>query len=361
MKKLFIFFIFLTFNVHAANDAAKIRAELASEQAKSKKLDAQIRASDRDIANTQKELVRVADKLSSLESDRNSLKRDMSALVIKDERLQKTISEGRARLTELTAGLLEIAAAPADSGDGAEESLASAILLSGIADSFEAELADSARAAAELAANRREMAAKQRSLEFAADKAAMEKMRLDKLLASRAAQGDLLGRNKAETDARLRALAERAKNIADLSDQIQEGERPELTAKSNRMRLPVRGQLVRVFGEKSPLGIVSDGWHFTTWGGETIVAPDDARVEFADNFRGRNKVLILSHKNGYYTVLAQLDTLLVAPGQNVLAGEPVGRMPSGQSELYLELRRAKSAVDPSRLFDKPKGKGWSIW
>ena len=70
----------------------------------------------------------------------------------------------------------------------------------------------------------------------------------------------------------------------------------------------------------------------------------------ADNFKGFGKVIIMSHKNGYNTVMTNLGSIDVMVGQEVLAGEPVGRMDSSKPEMYLEVRRGNNAVDPARLF-----------
>jgi septal ring factor EnvC (AmiA/AmiB activator) len=62
--------------------------------------------------------------------------------------------------------------------------------------------------------------------------------------------------------------------------------------------------------------------------------------------------LILEVTTGYDLVLAGLDRIVVKPGDQVLAGEPVGVMPQmGQNgELYFELRENGQAMSPeSRL------------
>ncbi len=80
------------------------------------------------------------------------------------------------------------------------------------------------------------------------------------------------------------------------------------------------------------------------------MAPADGVVKFADSFKGFGRVIIMSHKNGYNTVMTNLGTLDVLVGQDVLGGEPVGRMSADRPEMYLEVRRGNAAVDPARLF-----------
>jgi septal ring factor EnvC (AmiA/AmiB activator) len=47
------------------------------------------------------------------------------------------------------------------------------------------------------------------------------------------------------------------------------------------------------------------------------------------------------------TNLGNIDVMLE---QEVLAGEPVGRMNPDRPEMYLEVRRGNNAIDPARLF-----------
>jgi septal ring factor EnvC (AmiA/AmiB activator) len=70
--------------------------------------------------------------------------------------------------------------------------------------------------------------------------------------------------------------------------------------------------------------------------------------------------LILEVTAGYDLVLAGLDKIVVKPGDQVLAGEPVGVMPQGvqnnsapqmgqDGELYFELRQNGRALSPASL------------
>lgn len=117
-----------------------------------------------------------------------------------------------------------------------------------------------------------------------------------------------------------------------------------------KLNQPVRGRVTVHFGEKTALGLQSDGWRIRTRGDSLVMAPADGEVKFADNFKGFGKVIIMSHKNGYNTVMTNLGVIDVMVGQEVLAGEPVGRMDASKPEMYLEVRRGNKAVDPARLF-----------
>lgn len=344
----------MPFTFAHANDLARVQSEIAAERKRSQDLDKQLRASDRNVARTQRELVQATAQMSELESEQDRLGQRMKELKNRDAELRRKIESNQASLRETAAALLQIASQPTTASLAAGESLSASILLSGIADRFDAELRESEAAMKELSETQTQMARQQRSVDASAKKLTQQKTRLDGLMKTRSAQSSKLRAQSGASEARLKELAARAKSIAELSDNIS-GTTTVSAASMGRLKTPVRGMLLRGFGDRSALGMTSDGWHIRTRRNETVIAPDDAFVEFADNFRGRNIVLILNHRNGYYTVLAQLEETSVIAGQTVMAGEPVGRMGATNPELYLELRRAKRAIDPARHFNKPKG------
>ncbi|MGN0917055.1 MAG: murein hydrolase activator EnvC family protein, partial [Candidatus Enterousia sp.] len=165
------------------------------------------------------------------------------------------------------------------------------------------------------------------------------------------AQNEKLKSQQQALKKKLRDLSARAKSISELSAGVGSSQMS-ADSKFSRRKLnqPVRGRVTVHFGEKTALGLKSDGWRIRTRGDALVMAPADGEVKFADNFKGFGKVIIMSHKNGYNTVMTNLGSIDVMVGQEVLAGEPVGRMDSSKPEMYLEVRRGNNAVDPARLF-----------
>jgi septal ring factor EnvC (AmiA/AmiB activator) len=79
------------------------------------------------------------------------------------------------------------------------------------------------------------------------------------------------------------------------------------------------------------------------------VAPADSEVLFAGRYHNTGQVLILQAVGGYDLVLEGLERLDVRAGDQLLAGEPVGRMPRSNTEsrLYFELRQNGKGVSPA--------------
>lgn len=89
-----------------------------------------------------------------------------------------------------------------------------------------------------------------------------------------------------------------------------------------------------------------------------VIAPADSKVLFAGPYHNTGQVLILQIARGYDLVLAGLGRIDVRPGDLLLAGEPVGRMPQSGDEtrLYFELRQNGKSVNPTPWLASEPGK-----
>jgi septal ring factor EnvC (AmiA/AmiB activator) len=114
--------------------------------------------------------------------------------------------------------------------------------------------------------------------------------------------------------------------------------------------MPARGRTIVTYGErKAGEATISKGLSIQTRSFAQVVAPYDGRVVYAGDFRGYGQILIIEHGGRYHTLLAGLDRIDAVAGQWLLAGEPVGmmgRLESGDSMLYLELRRTGQPINP---------------
>ncbi len=140
--------------------------------------------------------------------------------------------------------------------------------------------------------------------------------------------------------------------VAQLAQQV--GREPysyEFSAKT--ISWPVRGRIIRSFGEETRsygTSVISNGIEIETPEWTTVVAADAGEVVFSSTYGGQGKLIIIDHKNGFFTVYAYNNELLVASGATVKKGQAIAR--SGMTgsasvpSLHFEVRKDGRAVDP---------------
>ncbi len=354
MKKVIalvsVLFVF-TGPVFGTSELSKINAQIRQTEQQNKKLEEQVKASTREVSQTKKKLVKAADKVSSLEDQRSAVAKKIAELDAKRDKIARNMEQNRGRVADAAASILFVASHPSFDTDNMREYVLSSAVLSGAAERFEEEIQQATKQIAELEDIRNKRALEKEKLDRTAKKYAKEKTELDKLLKTRSAQNEKLKNQHTALKKKLRDLSEKAKSISELSAGVGSSKMSSDSRFSRRkLNLPVRGRVVVRFAEKTALGLKSDGWRIRTRGDALVLAPADGVVKFADSFRGFGKVVIMSHKNGYNTVMTNLGNIDVMLEQEVLAGEPIGRMNPDKPEMYLEVRRGNKAVDPARLF-----------
>ena len=212
---------------------------------------------------------------------------------------------------------------------------------------------------------------------------------IDELLYKRRARRQALEYSTEQERDKLKSFAENAKDIQELIDQIEK----EITLREEAARraeanirdkpgrdvtsataplptgavtfasakgslpIPARGTINQLYGELMSSGQRSKGITIDTRPGAMVIAPHEGRVEFAGNFRTYGQLLIISHGEGYHTLLAGMENINSIVGQWLLKGEPVGQMAanSGQSnsnasnsrqKLYVEFRQSGKPINP---------------
>lgn len=120
-----------------------------------------------------------------------------------------------------------------------------------------------------------------------------------------------------------------------------------LDGAKGRLPMPARGTIVTRYGEETAKGVSSKGIIVKTRAQAQVIAPFDGTVIFAGPFRGYGNLIIIDHGKSYLSLLAGLETIDIELGQLLLAGEPVGQMPSDENaRLYIEIRKDNHPVNP---------------
>ena len=112
-----------------------------------------------------------------------------------------------------------------------------------------------------------------------------------------------------------------------------------------RYRLPVVGRVRTGLGEVSDAGIRARGVTLSTVAGAQVVAPAAGRIAYAGPFRGYGRIAIVDHGGGWTTLMTGMAGVVVAVGDLVDAGSPIGTAPSGRAGITIELRHDGRPVD----------------
>jgi septal ring factor EnvC (AmiA/AmiB activator) len=115
-------------------------------------------------------------------------------------------------------------------------------------------------------------------------------------------------------------------------------------------RAPVAGRLVIGLDELSASGVRSRGLTFAVAPRAGVAAPAGGTIRYAGRFRGYGNVVIIDHSAGWTTLVTGLGETLVATGQAVVMGRPIGRADAGEdARVTIELRRRGRPIDMTML------------
>ncbi len=114
---------------------------------------------------------------------------------------------------------------------------------------------------------------------------------------------------------------------------------------------PAKGEVLIGFGTQKDASLgtyyESNGIEIAVAPGSAIQAVADGNVVFSDWFKGYGNLLILNHVGGFHTLYAHADQLDKALGEQVKAGDIVGKSGlGGRDSIYFEIRQNGSPVNP---------------
>lgn len=159
-----------------------------------------------------------------------------------------------------------------------------------------------------------------------------------------------LARAKAKKEGKSQAAAER-KAAAKLAETDLKG-----LGKSGRMSWPIRGTVLRKYGENRSGEVAWKGILIQAGQGAPVKAAGSGDVVYADWLDGFGNVLVIDHGRGYLSLYGNNQSLNKQVGQRVKAGDVVASVGhsgnTGATGLYFEIRRAGKPVNPVSLLGK---------
>ncbi len=305
----------------------------------------------RQIEALRAELRRLASRQAQSSRDVASARARLQMLNVRETALTAELGRDRNRLARLLGALQLFRREPPPAllvrPRDARDAVRAAILIRAMTPALEQRARAYGAEAREIAALRRQAAAANENLFTAESLAADRQGDVEKLLAE---QAEIERRYSGDAVAAGRDLG----SPGQLADSF-----PRATGTDSgpgRLLRPAAWVLARRFGGPLPSGGRAEGVSFRVSPGAVVTSPAQGTVEFAGPVTGWGVILIVRTGGAYHLVLAGLSEVTVAPGQTIAAGAPIGRMASGggtgngeraDPELYLELRRSGTPIDPA--------------
>lgn len=321
-----------------------------------------------ELGQLQRTLVESARRAQGQEETVTELESRLDSYRVEERSLLAGLNARRAAIDKTLGALQRIGRVPPTamlaSPDNVTDAVRTSVLLSAIVPELSAQAQSFRSELLALRQIRGEIIRRRARLDNAVDRLKREQIALDRLIDRKSS---LRSRTLAESEEERRqiaALSASARDLTNLIDRIEQRPRNAPTrlalrppdtnkpfsAARGTLALPARGPVVTRFGERSALGLRSQGISVATRGGAQIVAPYDGRIVFAGPFRRYGQLLIIAHGEGYHTLLAGFASIDGVVGQWLLAGEPVGKMGQQESqrkpELYIELRQNGEPMNP---------------
>ncbi|SOE16771.1 septal ring factor EnvC (AmiA/AmiB activator) [Hoeflea halophila] len=370
-------------------------------------LEADIAALRADQQELDRKIAETAARRAELDQRIAAGEQTMTGLSERQEAVRLSLVARRSVLAEVLAALQRIGRDPPPAllvnPEDALSSVRSAILLGAVVPEIRAETQALAADLKELTALRQAIASERVSLAAALAENSEEEERLARLASEKAALHEQSRRRLERERQRAEALSVRSSEleavIATLAGEIvslreaaeaarkaEEERQRQLAERLERARafaavavpdknrimpayafskltrslpLPVEGETVRHFGTDDGTGHMLAGQVLATDKGATVVAPADGWIAYAGPFRSYGQMVIIDTGENHHLVLAGMETIKVAAGSFVVAGEPLAAMgqtrfagsaalslASERPTLYIEIRKNGQPVDP---------------
>lgn len=132
---------------------------------------------------------------------------------------------------------------------------------------------------------------------------------------------------------------------------------PKINARSSsKFSWPVRGKILSNYGAKSS-GLFNDGINIGATRGTVVKAAENGVVAYAGNeVKGMGNLIIIQHEDGWMTVYAHMDSMVVRRGARVSVGQQIGTVGKtgkvDSPQLHFEIRKGTKAYNPTQYLKK---------
>lgn len=360
------------FEVQAQSPKQKlqeIEREIESNRQQEKSLKTRASRLDRGLKSMRGDLIDTAASVQSHEEKVSDIEAKLKALSAEERAKARALRERHGDLSRVIGSLARLSRHPPEilvaTPSAPLDAVRSSIVLSSVVPELQARTDALRSELMALRGLRREIAGERAALASASETLLRERQALDRLLTQTSRLHKQTLSKRAQSRQRIARLAKEAKDLRALMRELQKEEErlaresPQtalipkggtpFSSAQGKLPLPVRGRLLSQFGERNEFGTRTRGLSLATRAKAQVVAPYDGRVLFAGPFRSYGQLLIISHGEGYHSLIAGMSRIDGVVGQWLLAGEPIGRMGEYDGTapvLYVELRRNGVPINP---------------
>ena len=346
-------------------DALTKKEQAAREKTKS--LESEREKVRKDVSALKKTLAKTAQQAQNIETGLTSLELETAGLTARVDDLSAQIQDDRAQTMELIAALQRLEATPppplALTPRNAKRAADAGLLIASLSEQLKSRADALTLNLKALEITQAQLELKKNDLSTQRAKLKSELNQVNAGLSTKSKLEAKLADEKKAASAEADRLAAESKTLIELIAKLEReaaaivprkkpGAKPakklvlpkgtkRFAEAKGGMLQPVSGRLLKRYG-RGEKGI--------TYAGRSagqVIAPYAGRIEFSGPFKNYENVIILNVGDGYFVLLTGLNELFVDAGDTIQRGEPVGKLPSQTgAELYIELRKNGSPVDP---------------
>jgi len=353
-----------------AQSTSDVEALTKKEQAareKAKALETEQKQVRKDVDALKKSLAKAAQDTQKIESNLTALEKETQSLTDRAVYLNTQINRDREKYAELLAALQRLESTPpptlALTPKNSKRAANAGLLMATLSGQLKARAEALALNLTALDVTKSQLVIKKTDLSKTQAKLRTEIEAVNRGLQDKSKLESKLAEEKTAAAAEAERLAAESKTLLDLIAKLESeaakiiprtkpGSKPtskvvlpkgtkRFAEAKGKMLRPVSGSIIKRYGR---------GEKGLTFSGRTngkVIAPYAGRIEFSGPFKNYDNVIIINVGDGYFVLLTGLETLDVDAGDNVQRGEPIGSLPGkSNSELYIELRKNGSTVDP---------------
>ena len=328
----------------------------------------------KEIADVQRKMVAAAESIQEQEESLDKLEDKLGELEAQQELMKNRLEVRRAQRTRVLAALQSLAFKPTEALIAQplppQDTLRSALLLREAVPRLEYSTEGLRKDLTKIASLTTAIRAQYAQIKTLAKRLNEKRRGMNALIQKKSQLQTAFASESSRAKAKAENLAKQADNLKDLLAKLEaeSKRRVKSTPKSEiptgsfmaargRIPYPVKGSVIKKFGDPTESGATSKGVVVRTRAGAQVISPYDGTVLFAGPFRGYGQLIIIEHGDGYHTLLAGMGRLDTSVGQTLLAGEPVGIMVAqSKPTLYIELRKNGQPINPAGwLSGKNKG------